>query len=124
MISDGLTKGAVERLLLLGVMDGYTQFKHAYEVWKPKIISKEPSTQTTTDCDETRAMIIDLLEGYAGQANISKSADAHGLRAAEPVDKLYNYDLCTKIGATKWRDMVFKHKPLLIVIACPSTLIV
>ena len=36
MYSDGLTKGSVERQQLHSLMDGWCEFKHDYEHWKPK----------------------------------------------------------------------------------------
>ena len=38
MLSDGLTKGAVDRDALLKILEGYATFMHEPKVWHPKII--------------------------------------------------------------------------------------
>ena len=37
MLSDGLTKGAVEREMLQLAMEGYQKFAHEFKVWSTKI---------------------------------------------------------------------------------------
>ena len=64
---------------------------------------------------------MDVLEGFAGQAAITKRARQHNLIAAHPFDQLYGIDLSTPHGAQLWQQTVIKEQPLLIVIGFPCT---
>ena len=41
MLSDGLTKGAVQRDALLRLLDGLSRFLHEPKIWRPKVLSSQ-----------------------------------------------------------------------------------
>ena len=41
MLSDGLTKGAVQRDALLRLLDGLSRFMHGPKIWRPKVLSSQ-----------------------------------------------------------------------------------
>ena len=68
---------------------------------------------------ETNGPKIDLLEVFAGSANLTFRAPLHGLSALEPVDKTINLDLKEyKDQQALWK-IIHKFKPLAVVVAWP-----
>ena len=63
----------------------------------------------------------DLLEGFAGEANCSKTAPFYGLKALQPCDYQYGWSLHTKEGRRAWRDAVRDQRPLCITMAINCT---
>ena len=62
---------------------------------------------------------IDLIEIFAGSANLTFRAPRHGLSALEPIDKTINVDLLTEEGRTFVWQAIIKFKPLLVHVAWP-----
>ena len=57
----------------------------------------------------------DLLEVYGGHANITRYAQKVGLRALQPVDKIYGINLSTRDDFQQFRQLVRRHRPFLTV---------
>ena len=57
MLSDGLTKGSVDRQALQDAMDGYHKFLHEFKVWSSKLSA--PTQRLLSD--STRAALGDYL---------------------------------------------------------------
>ena len=64
---------------------------------------------------------IDLLEIFAGSANLSSRAVLHGLSSLEPIDKEINVDLSNAEGRNFVWNVIYKFRPLLVHIAWPCT---
>ena len=56
-----------------------------------------------------------LLEVYGGHANITRYAQKVGLRALQPVDKIYGINLSTRDDFQQFRQLVRRHRPFLTV---------
>lgn len=64
---------------------------------------------------------LDLLEGFAGAAQISKACRDIGLRAMEPADSIYGWYLDTHQDSSAWNDSIEVGHPLVIVVGFPCT---
>jgi len=71
-------------------------------------------TRTPAQCD--------VLEGCAGAANLTRLAPQYGLRACQPADICYGWDLATLEGRDLWKQTVLTRKPLLVVWGHPCTM--
>ena len=59
---------------------------------------------------------IDIMELYAGQAEISQLAHRYDLRACQPFDLLYGLNLKDKAAKQTWQEDQAKFKPLLVIV--------
>ena len=66
-------------------------------------------------------MFVDLAEGMAGAAHTTKHAHEYGLKASEPCDILYGWDLKTPEGRQRWRHTIEQEKPLLVMVGFKCT---
>ena len=57
---------------------------------------------------------VDLLETFAGAANISKQASAWGLKSLEPLDYNTGYDLAEPDTQRQVTSMISNYRPLLL----------
>ena len=57
----------------------------------------------------------DILEGMAGSALITKLSPQFGLKALEPCDVSFGWDLSTPPGQKAWKESVLSQKPLVVV---------
>ena len=64
---------------------------------------------------------IDIVELYAGQAEISHLAHRYGLRACQPFDILYGMDMKQPSTQKTWRDAQESFNPLLVVVEIECT---
>ena len=106
-----------------------TRLKHGTQVWltghlrgTSKIYNQEISTyesMITHAEKEMKGPKIDLLEIFAGKANLTFRAPRHGLSALEPIDREINLDLYKPEDRRFLWQVVDKFKPLLIAIAWP-----
>ena len=148
MIADGLTKGTVSRDCLHEVMDCHLKINHEMEGWSPKkIMSRaaegqssdgapssegqmsEPTRDSSYHVEENEVVAaqeyeifyLDLQEGFAGTALPTRLAEQYGLRAGNPADQDYNWDLSTTEGRRRWKHCIIHSKPLLVVIGFHCT---
>ncbi|CAE7400538.1 GIP [Symbiodinium sp. CCMP2456] len=63
----------------------------------------------------------DLLEIYGGNAEITAQALRVGLRALQPVDKVYGWELRRKSDYDQLENLVLRHRPYLLVYEIPCT---
>ena len=70
---------------------------------------------------ETKGSRVDLLEVFAGSANVTIRAWKHGLSALEPIDHQYNLDLGKAEDQKMLWQAVHKFRPLQILVAWPRT---
>lgn len=70
---------------------------------------------------KTEAPQIDLLELFAGTANLTWRAHFFGLNALEPVDKALGHDLKTSKGQDEIWQILRTFRPLLVTVAWPCT---
>ena len=70
---------------------------------------------------ETKGSKVDLLEVFAGSANVTIRAWKHGLSALQPIDQQYNLDLNNAADQKTLWQVVHKFRPLLILVAWPCT---
>ena len=106
-----------------------TRLKHGTQIWltghlrgTSKIYNQEISTyesMITHAEKEMKGPKIDLLEIFAGKANLTFRAPRHGLSALEPIDREINLDLYKPEDRRFLWQVVDKFKPLLIAIAWP-----
>ena len=64
---------------------------------------------------------IDIMELYAGFADISFLAHQYDLHALEPFDLLYNKDMTRRRDKLAWRRARKEHRPLLVVVETECT---
>ena len=57
----------------------------------------------------------DILEGMAGNALITKLSPEFGLKALEPCDVSFGWDLSIPAGQQAWKESVRSQKPLVVV---------
>ncbi|CAE7823434.1 DNMT3A [Symbiodinium sp. CCMP2456] len=63
----------------------------------------------------------DLLDIYGGKAEITAQALRAGLRALQPVDKVYGWELRRKSDYANLENLVLRHRPYLLVYEIPCT---
>ena len=64
---------------------------------------------------------IDIMELYAGHADISFLAHQYDLKALEPFDLLYGKDMNSRKDRQSWREAQEKHRPLLVIVETECT---
>ena len=64
---------------------------------------------------------IDIMELYAGHADLTFLAHQYGLRAMEPFDLLYGKDMTLRKDKQAWRSAQKTYKPLLAVVETECT---
>jgi hypothetical protein len=61
----------------------------------------------------------DLQEMFGGDCLATERAPLFGLSAIEPAELDTGWSLNTSLGATRWKQCIRKHKPLLVMIDYP-----
>ena len=64
---------------------------------------------------------IDVLEVCAGCAVITRQASLFGLRAGQPIDILYGWDLLSAKGEKEFHNYINRSRPRLVVCEPPCT---
>ena len=64
---------------------------------------------------------IDIMELYAGHADVTFLAHQYGLHAVEPYDLLYNKDMTTTKDKQSWRAAQTAYRPLLVLVETECT---
>jgi len=75
----------------------------------------------TSTTAKSQATCIDVLEGWAGHAAITNMCPNFGLRALQPADIEYGWDLNSSTGQKEWKRVVCEFKPRLVVMGVRCT---
>ena len=62
-----------------------------------------------------------VLEGFAGDGNTSKLAEAYGLLAGPLVDIRYGWGLNSVAGQNAWVELIKQAEPTLVMVGFPCT---
>ncbi|CAJ1448531.1 unnamed protein product [Effrenium voratum] len=70
---------------------------------------------------QINASRVDIMELYAGQAEISYRAHQYDLKACQPVDLLYGQDMLDPAQRRQWRETQWRLRPLTLIAAMECT---
>ncbi|CAE7457471.1 unnamed protein product, partial [Symbiodinium necroappetens] len=85
------------------------------------LVERDVYQQRTRQAREMRRFLVDLLEIYGGTAEITAQALRAGLRALQPVDRVYGLNLQSRSDFDKLEALVLRHRPYLLVYEIPCT---
>ena len=85
------------------------------------LVERDVYQQRTRQAREMRRFLVDLLEIYGGTAEITAQALQAGLRALQPVDRVYGLNLQSRSDFDKLEALVLRHRPYLLVYEIPCT---
>ena len=115
-------------------MDGRIAFKHEHKSWRPKTVSNSRPAEVTqsalsdapdSDVEDLQhdalVLLVDVAEAFAGKALMSKLSPQYGLTAHMPAEILNGWDLSTVEGAQRWRSMILRERPLVVIIGFSCT---
>eukprot|EP00435_Cladocopium_sp_Y103_P039269 s577_g10.t1 len=96
---------AVTNAVKKGLLQRLRHATHLHEVEKALMVQRKP---------RQRLSKVDLLETFAGAANISKHATIWGLKSLTPIDYNTGYDLSKKQTRNDVHFQIQRHRPLLL----------
>ena len=81
----------------------------------------ELAVYATEHAKEKPGQRVDILEGFAGKAEISKQAGKFGLVAYPPAELETGWDLNSSEGMALWLKVQREHQPLVTILGFPCT---